>query len=373
MNLLVLPSLFPQYEDDISGIFVMDYMKSVEKYFNISVLDMKIAGENKGLIVEDRGNIKVFHYAISNKTVNKTLKKFLYLKWFHDGYKLGTRMKNLDIIHAHGSTLCGTLGLLISRRLKVPIVITEHSGPFSKHMGSMKSRVLTKYSLESADAVLTVSEDLKKQILNYSILPKKIIVTYNPVDVDMFHLQGKSDPFSEKKIIYVGRLEDYKGIVRVVEAFRGIARVHPDWHLTIIGDGPEYERVHRMINEDRILLGRVIMKGQMRKESIANEMRKSSFFVFPSEHETFGIVIAEAMATGLPVIVGNETAPKEFVDEEAGLLVSPRDTAAIENAMEYLINNLAKYDPQRIREKIVSRFGFDAFGQNLNAIYKEFI
>jgi len=102
-------------------------------------------------------------------------------------------------------------------------------------------------------------------------------------------------------------------------------------------------------------------------------MRKSSFFVFPSEHETFGIVIAEAMATGLPVIVGNETAPKEFVDEEAGLLVSPRDTAAIENAMEYLINNLAKYDPQRIREKIVSRFGFDAFGQNLNAIYKEFI
>ena len=109
------------------------------------------------------------------------------------------------------------------------------------------------------------------------------------------------------------------------------------------------------------------------KEEIAKELKKAAFFVFPSEHETFGIVIAEAMASGLPVIVGEETAPKEFVDKESGLLVPPRDVDAIASAMKFMIEHLSDYDSETIREKIVNRFGFEEFGKRLNQIYRKLI
>ena len=99
-------------------------------------------------------------------------------------------------------------------------------------------------------------------------------------------------------------------------------------------------------------------------------MKKADFFIHPSEHETFGLVITEAMAAGLPVIVGNRTAPKEFVDNECGILVNPYSIDEIANGIEYMINNHQKYDRYLIRKKVVDRFGFQVFGKRLYNIYK---
>ena len=80
-------------------------------------------------------------------------------------------------------------------------------------------------------------------------------------------------------------------------------------------------------------------------------------------------MIAEAMSAGLPVVAPNRTAPPEFVDDRSGVLVPPDDVAAIANAMEYVALNLARFDREAIRQVVVERFGLDAFGERLNALY----
>ena len=87
---------------------------------------------------------------------------------------------------------------------------------------------------------------------------------------------------------------------------------------------------------------KIRMTGQLSKQEIAEEMRKAAFLVFPSERETFGLVIAEAMAMGLPVVVGDRTAPPEFVDEDSGILVDPSDVEGLQDLIIAAFDEAAK-------------------------------
>lgn len=360
--------MFPRHEGDMHGTFVLDYLKAVEPFCNVTVLDVSISGVCKGVKIEKLGDTTVYRYTISAGKPGKLLKPLLYMMWFYCGYKAALTLAP-DIIHAHGATLTGTMALSAAKKIRAPVVITEHTGPFAKLLAGFLSAHLTKRALERADAVLVVSDDLKNQILAAGITPKKVLVTYNPVNTDLFVPAKRRDMLASRNIVFVGRLENYKGALRTVKAFRALRVRHYDWTLTIVGDGPEYESIKRLVEADDLLRGRVTLKGRLHKEQIAREIQSASFFVMPSEHETFGISIAEAMACGLPVIVGDETAPREFVDAESGLLVPATDVGAIAMAMEHLIGHRAEYDVDRIRGKIVTRFGLMEFGKRLQSVY----
>jgi glycosyltransferase involved in cell wall biosynthesis len=78
------------------------------------------------------------------------------------------------------------------------------------------------------------------------------------------------------------------------------------------------------------------------------------------------------MSSGLPVIVTDRTAPKEFTDPSCGILVDPDNMDDIEKAMKKMINTHRQYDHRAIREKIVTRFGFEHFGRKMSEIYSKF-
>ena len=185
-----------------------------------------------------------------------------------------------------------------------------------------------------ADAVLTVSNHLKDEILKTEIHPKHIIVSYNPVDTDLFKL--KSNQFN-KTMLFVGRLDNFKGALRCLEAFDRMNEKFPDWKFTIVGDGEDYQPILNYLNNKPALKSKVKLTGQLSKSEIAFEMQHSDFLVFPSKHESFGLVITEALSSGLPVIVGNTTAPIEFVNSENGKTVQFDDINAIANAIENMI------------------------------------
>lgn len=370
INLLVIPDLFPKYKGDVQGVFIIDYLKSVKNYCDIKVLFLRIQSEKKGLSEKKTDYADITSYAFSEKKIWPILKPIYYLLFFIKGYSLGRKYSQINLIHCHGSILSGTLGYLISKRLKIPFIITEHQGPFSLTSKNFWKKTWTKFIMQRANAVLTVSEHLKQEILNSGIRPKNIIVTHNPVDTDLFNT--KSNKTHYKNILFAGRLDEFKGAFRCVKAFELIYRNNPEWKLTIIGDGEEYNVIKNYLKKNEALNDIVILKGHKNKTELPEEMQNADFFLFPSRHESFGLVVAEAMACGLPVVVTNKTAPKEFVNRDKGLLINPDNISAIAEAMQTMIKNHSEYNLHNIRESIVNRFGFDSFGKKLRDIYVSF-
>ena len=366
INVLVIPDLFPKYRGDLQGIFIVDYLTSTSKQCNNTVLFGRLTAEKKGVQIENEKNYTIHKFSVSSKKIASFLKPFFYILWFIKGYRTGKQFKNIDIIHAHGSILSGTLSLLLSKKLRIPFIITEHQGPFSMTSDNLWKKLWTSFIMQKANAVLTVSNHLKQEILDTPIKPKHIIVTYNPVDTELFRLRENK---SYKNILFVGRLDNFKGALRCVVAFEMLYKQLPGWTFTIIGDGEDYKPIESFIEAHPHLKNQIILKGQLAKSEIALEMQNSSFLVFPSKHESFGLVIAEALSSGLPVIVGDKTAPQEFVDKENGLLVPAYDLIALSKSIQLMTESFPQYNSLAIRTKIVENFGFKSFEKKLVNIY----
>lgn len=366
INLLTIPDLFPKHEGDVQGIFILDYLKAVEPYCINTVLFAKPNGLKKGLYIENLTGSTVYRYSISGKKITAFLKPFAYLKLFFSAYRVSIHIKDIDIIHAHGTIVSGTLAWLIARRLKVPFVITEHQGPFTMTSENYWKLFWTRFIMKKADKVLTVSDHLKNEILQSGIYPKEIITTYNPVDTELFSLKEKK---VTNNILFASRLDSFKGGLRALQAFEKIHAAHPSHTLTIIGDGEDMKDIKKLLSENNSLKNNVILKGSLSKKEISIEMRKADFFVFPSRHESFGLVVAEAMSCGLPVVATNKTAPKEYITADCGILTAPDDLQELAENMETMIKNFSSYQAEKIRQRIKERFDFAVFGKKMNQLY----
>lgn len=367
INLLVLPELFPDFEGDMKGVFIEDYLKSVE-LLNTQTLYIRLTGQKKGITDEIYNKqFKVRRFNLTDKKVNNLVKPFYYILWFLKGVQLGKAYTQTTIIHAHGAILNGTLAYFIAKKLKIPFVVTEHTGPYSSILNSWLKSNISKFVFNRAAKVLVVSEHQKKEILKLGIAEEKVEVTYNPINTEIF--KPNSTPNS-KNIAFVSRLDEFKGGLRTLKAFHKITKKNPDYSLTIVGNGEEFKAIQQYISENN-LTNKVILKGTLTKPQIAEVLNKSSFFVFPSRHETFGLVVAEALSCGLPVICTNQTAPKEFINEQNGILINPDDVNAIYDGMLQMINNHKQYNSANISEEITNRFGLTNFGKKLIAIYNQ--
>jgi len=367
INLLVLPELFPEFEGDWKGVFIEDYLQSVKK-LNPRTLYLRLTGKERGVKDENyRGQFQLRRFNLTDKKVSPLLKPFYYLKWFLKGVQLGETYTDTTIIHAHGAILNGTLAYLIGKKLNVPFVVTEHTGPYERILNSGVKRTISKFIFNKAAKVLVVSEHQKKEVLKLGIPEEKVKVSYNPVNTDLFQIAGEKEA---KNLAFVSRLDEFKGGLRMVKAFHQINNNYPDYTLTIVGEGEEYEAIQQYVLTNN-LSEKVLLKGTLTKLQIAEVLNQSCLFVFPSRHETFGLVVAEALSCGLPVVCTNQTAPKEFINDKNGILVEPDNVDEIAKAMDHIIKNKGAYNSMLIRQQIEERFGLSNFGEYLIGVYNE--
>jgi glycosyltransferase involved in cell wall biosynthesis len=366
-----MPHQFPSADGEIGGIFVLDYIEAIKLYCDVSVL-MPGYERRAGMTRLPRAPDGVQYLTCSPWFRGGDRRRRLgRLELLHRLGRAAASLPNVDLIHAHGVVFNGLPASKLGTRLGVPVVLTVHTGPFDKLLRRATVRRLTRRTLERVDCVCPVSDDLRHQIENAGIRPKQTEVTYNPVDTDLFMPSAREEP--RRRIAFAGRLEEYKGGLRVVKAFAEIAERWPGWTLSIGGDGPERPAIQAFLDDNRALNGRVELLGECTKTELANLFANSDFFVYPSRHETFGLVLAEAMSAGLPVIGPNCTAPPEYIDTRSGLLVPPDDLPGIARAMEQMLQTFSSYNRDAIRESVVQRFGFASFGRRLLETYRSLV
>jgi phosphatidylinositol alpha-mannosyltransferase len=162
----------------------------------------------------------------------------------------------------------------------------------------------------------------------------------NGADVDRFANAERAVLPAGRKLLFVGRLEPRKGFPVAVRAFAQLAPEFPDLRLVVVGDGEDRDAVEMLPPAFR---ARVDMLGKVSYEALPTYHQAADVFISPATgSESFGIVLVEAMAAGLPVVASDIVGYREVArNEREGLLVTPSDPAALAAGVRRLLERPA--------------------------------
>ena len=227
-------------------------------------------------------------------------------------------------------------------------------------------------AFRQAKLVLPVSFALQKAIERYGIRAHFRVVP-NAVDTALFFPPAnRPHDHNSKRMLFVGLLDSdhKKGVTFLLQALAQLRQQRDDWRLDLVGDGPargEYER----LAVDLRLSDKVTFHGLKSHQEVAGFMRQMDFFVLPSLVETFSVVTAEALATGMPVVATRSGGPEEFVTEEVGMLVAPGDVEALAVALHEMLDRFQDYRSETICNYARERYSHEVVGRMLHDVYLE--
>lgn len=312
-------------------------------------------------VYEQVEGVKMYELDLFSRKWNFPFNLPAYAWWERQSFQFAKKLPRPDLIWIHGTAQRGKWVSRLAEFWGVPLVITEHTGPWSAIASRTAVLHRVKKIMEKADLVMPVSRHLEREIRESGIHPKKMAVHGNPVDTEFFALRSKplTDP---RRILFLGRLDPFKGGLRTLKAFHSIAAAHPSYRLTIAGDGAEGDEIENFIAENQLESQVEFLRKQLTREEMRSLFHDSSFLVFPSEFESFGLVAAEAMATGLPVVITDRTGPVDFSDENNSIPVDPLNP---EEGIREMINSLHRYDPAQIRDGVERKFGISNWSVSL--------
>jgi glycosyltransferase involved in cell wall biosynthesis len=206
--------------------------------------------------------------------------------------------------------------------------------------------------------LVLVSESLRKGIV--ALVPaasRRIRVIPNMIREDQFippSVPRKTDPFV---FLWAGRLEHVKGVDLLLEAVKKLSGLTDrQFSVRLAGKGPlrsDLEKQAAALEVDH----RVSFLGRLSREEMLEEFQGTNCFVLPSRYEAFGVVLIEAMATGLPVIATRSGGPDSIVTEENGLLIEREDAVELAEAMLHMMDHANEYPAGLIRSRTLERYG----------------
>lgn len=250
-----------------------------------------------------------------------------------------------------------------------------------------------RFSCLVSKSVVCVSENTKRDVMRlYGTHARKIKVVYEGYlkielsgremsDQDFFqdHMRTRigrkkilEHSFSQPYIIFIGRLEERKNIVRFVEAFELFKEKSGlPYKLVLVGKpGYGYERIQETINNQQSTKNDIIELGYVSEEEKWELLKHADVFLFATLYEGFGIPVLEAQASGVPVIASNTSSLPEVAGDGA-ILVDPEDTEAIAEAMQRLVSDKGLKDGiiQKGLEN-VRRFSWEQCAKEIAGILK---
>jgi len=362
VKILLIPENFPTDENPVAGIFMKDYIKAMQGFAEVTVFNSNPWYRGQYEEVEGARSFDLHLFA---KKWKFPFNIAAYTYWERQSLRFAKKLSKPDLIHLHGTAQRGKWVAELADYWKVPFVITEHTGPWSAISSRPAILKRVKSIMEKADLVMPVSRHLEKEIFESGIQPKRTAVPGNPVDTDFFTLRDR--PLTAtKRILFVGRLDPFKGGLRTLKAFNQIKNDYPEYRLTVAGDGMEGDAIEAFTEENQLGDRVEFLRKQLTREEMITLFHESTFLVFPSEFESFGLVAAEAMATGLPVVIANQTGP---LDYSASVNSVQIEQDQIEKGLREMIDTIQDFYPEQVRSSLEENFGTSTFANKLKEAY----
>ena len=334
MKVLFLTPWYPSEKDAMSGLFVQKHVEAVRA----QGVDVRV---------------------IFSQTIPDTWRQWKALQ--RKGWK--PDLVQLNVIQKQG---------LLAKTIGVPYIIVEHWSRYLPENGQFNrmsrfKRDLYRHIANNAERILTVSEPLQKAMQACGIENEHWGTIDNVVDDFFFEPRVKSQESRVKTLLHVScfdeRAKNVKGLLR---AAKMLSEKRQDWCLKLVGTGVDYPEVRAYADTLDIPEGCLEWTGELTPQQVADEMHRADALVLSSRYETYGVVLAEAAAAGLPIL----STPVGIAEEVADLIV-PQEIAQHKAGTfaEFIESILWNEKFTNQKSKITNQFTADAIGRKLVSIY----
>ena len=386
MKLLTLSSLFPGSAAPRHGVFVRERMADFRARYGAEIKVVApvpyfprwLPGERYAHFArapqqEEWGGFNICHprYLMIPK-VGVPLQGLLY----HAGVKNLVRRHlhdfRFDLIDAHYAYPDGFAAALLKRRLRVPMALTVRGTDVNLLPGCRTLGGQIRFALQSADAVIAVSEALARLAVQAGADPNRVVTLRNGVDPQRFRPLDRDQcrrelglALDRRVLVAVGFLVPRKAHDLTLRALAGLPEAErPD--LMIVGDGPEDGRLRRLAAELG-LENRVRFLGGVEHERLPEIYSAADLSVLASSREGWPNVLLESMACGTPVIASAVHGSVEVVaSQRVGLLLDERTPEALRDAIQSGLER--GFDRQEVR-RYAEGLGWEQTSAGLHEVF----
>ncbi|PZR77451.1 MAG: hypothetical protein DLM52_04435 [Chthoniobacterales bacterium] len=211
------------------------------------------------------------------------------------------------------------------------------------------------------------SEEYRRSWIARGFAPEKLRILPRGLDTALFTPERRDPGFWEKfgarnggvRLLYVGRISKEKDLDVLAEAYRELRKKRLPVQLYFVGEGPYLTALNQSLPE-------AVFTGYLRGQELATAYASADIFVFPSTTDTFGNVVIEAQASGIPVIVSDTGGPKELVEQNVnGFVTRSHDVDDFVRAIRELVDDPKKRAQmsEQARKAVIDRSWPGAFGR----------
>jgi L-malate glycosyltransferase len=369
MTILLLTHSYPDENNRWRGLFIKEQAGVLAKEHLVIVVYFKVdnsrfAPFSKYSFTKVKDNNLIL-YTLTTPRSFPVINQFKYL---HSTFRFILNKivpeNKIDLVHSHLSYPAGFLGVFVGKKLKVPALLNEHSW-LTNYFRSMVHRQCALYAINKSDAVVAVSNALRENIHIFN--KREINVVPNVIDVDKFIVSGEKKPDGFNIGLLGGMGTRIKGVDILLQAVSMIRKVNVKAH---IGGAGKYLDEYRQMAKDLGIDEKCLFYGEITSETKAEFYSRMDIYIMASRRETFGVVVVEALASGIPVISTRCGGPEEIITKETGLLIEKENPAELARAIESISEKMDLFDRQAIRKYAVDYYGQHAFMKRITDVYK---
>ena len=380
LRVLHIASWYPSKDHGSLGNFIQRHVGAVAKRHECEVwYAAPVANENPLIgtteVIERDGFLERIAYPKATKPGSRAVTRAL-LKMVP-----GEKIAMPDLVHLHVAFPAGRAARMISESWDVPMVITEHWTAYhhSQHIPLWR-KISMRRTAAYAAAFCPVTDQLGEKMREFKMLNisgKSIYTTVpNVVDTEMFKITSQVQE-TEVKLLHVSSLDEaQKNITGILHTLATLRRVQPEFQFCAKFVGGNDAEKLRKLRSYAASLGLtetcVIFSGPLSTEEVAKCMQASDALILFSRNENFPCVIAEAWASGVPVISTDVGGISEHLTEESGrgMLIESEDESGLKEAILSL-QDTKTYNAHEIRNYAVKHFSVEAVSESFDKVYRE--
>jgi 1,2-diacylglycerol 3-alpha-glucosyltransferase len=294
-------------------------------------------------------------------------------------------MLDVDVVHGFSGGATPSLGLTLAKIKRKPYVFTyntrwnkyTHYILNGKIIGPKAMERMFRIYCNVCTHIIAPSEYVKEELISFGV-KKPITVIPNGVNIKKFkpaknnHLREKLGlKTSDKIVLCVSRLAREKSIDFLIRAFADFVKKNKNVYFVIAGDGPERKNLEKLIGKLHVKK-RIFILGHIPYAEIAEVYNGADVFIFASQTETEGMIVPEAMSSGLPVLAVRDRVFEQFIgSRKEGILVKKNIKDFNENLERLLQNPRLRAEIAKNARKKIEKFSLDRIAKKFETLYKQ--